>query len=209
LVAPRLVECAARAAALGALRSRPILSEVGRPGRWPRDSFGMKRLSRNLLTAGLTTTMMAVGLGVTPASPAAAARPMCTDMWRLHDGKHLYLNYIPAAAGSKKSTLFEPTCNLRRGNSGVVVRGLQVTLNVCYYATLKIDGKFGPRTEAALRSAQRRIGVQDDGVLGPQTTTHLRWIQGTVIALKDPCVGMVQSRSWRTSLRYWPVAPTS
>jgi len=32
-----------------------------------------------------------------------------------------------------------------------------------------IDGKFGPRTEAAARAFQRSCDLGDDGIIGPET----------------------------------------
>nr|WP_245891586.1 peptidoglycan-binding domain-containing protein [Planifilum fimeticola] len=38
---------------------------------------------------------------------------------------------------------------------------------------LAIDGIFGPRTEAAVRSFQKKVGIAVDGIVGPVTWKKL------------------------------------
>ena len=45
----------------------------------------------------------------------------------------------------------------------VLVRSIQTTLGV------KVDGNFGPGTEAAMRAFQRNHGLVPDGIVGPKT----------------------------------------
>ncbi|WP_037625292.1 peptidoglycan-binding domain-containing protein [Streptomyces aureus] len=53
---------------------------------------------------------------------------------------------------------------------------LQETLNYCYGQDLgAIDGKFGPKTAAALARVQRSLGIDPDGVYGPQTRDKIKW----------------------------------
>jgi peptidoglycan hydrolase-like protein with peptidoglycan-binding domain len=52
---------------------------------------------------------------------------------------------------------------LRRGDAGALVTVVQVKLDVVP------AGPFGPRTEAAVREFQRRIGFVPDGIVGPKT----------------------------------------
>jgi murein L,D-transpeptidase YcbB/YkuD len=40
---------------------------------------------------------------------------------------------------------------------------------------LKVDGDFGAKTEAALKSVQAKIGVPADGVYGPSTRAKLEF----------------------------------
>jgi len=55
-----------------------------------------------------------------------------------------------------------------RGMGGESVADLQRRLN-SMGANLEVDGKFGPRTEAALKAFQQANGIQQTGVLGQQT----------------------------------------
>lgn len=67
---------------------------------------------------------------------------------------------IPARAADGRPTL-------RRGASGDFVRQLQKGIGA------KVDGDFGPRTEAAVREWQRRHGLVDDGIFGPKSWAKL------------------------------------
>jgi peptidoglycan hydrolase-like protein with peptidoglycan-binding domain len=67
---------------------------------------------------------------------------------------------------------------LRRGARGEDVRDLQRQLNQ-RGARLAEDGRFGPRTDAALRRFQRENGVRGDGVAGPRTREALERNNGT------------------------------
>jgi peptidoglycan hydrolase-like protein with peptidoglycan-binding domain len=59
---------------------------------------------------------------------------------------------------------------MQRGMGGADVRELQKMLNAQgANPPLALDGKFGPRTEAALKAFQQANGVQATGVLGRQT----------------------------------------
>lgn len=62
---------------------------------------------------------------------------------------------------------------LRQGMSGQDVKNVQHALAVAGYSVLQ-DGKFGPRTTAALKRFQARRGLGADGVVGPRTWAALR-----------------------------------
>jgi murein L,D-transpeptidase YcbB/YkuD len=62
---------------------------------------------------------------------------------------------------------------LRRGMSGNAVRQLQLALSATGYP-LRADGRFGTRTEAALRRFQQDSGLASDGMAGPRTFAALR-----------------------------------
>ncbi len=54
------------------------------------------------------------------------------------------------------------------------VRALQLQLCRSGESPGRIDGRFGPQTEAAVRRFQRRQGMVVDGVVGPLTAVRLR-----------------------------------
>lgn len=56
---------------------------------------------------------------------------------------------------------------LRRGASGAAVRELQRLLGI------KVDGRFGPMTEEAVKLRQAKARIVADGIVGPQTWTVL------------------------------------
>lgn len=70
----------------------------------------------------------------------------------------------PACSGT---TAGYPT--VRRGCVNTYVLILQDALNALGYSAGSLDGKFGARTENALRAYQRRVGLTADGVCGCNT----------------------------------------
>ncbi len=63
--------------------------------------------------------------------------------------------------------------NLREGSSGPVVRQLQQGLKEKGFDPGRIDGEFGPGTEAALLAFQKSAGLTADGICGPHTLAAL------------------------------------
>jgi peptidoglycan hydrolase-like protein with peptidoglycan-binding domain len=61
---------------------------------------------------------------------------------------------------------------LRKGDEGGNVTQLQEMLNA-RGAKLAVDGEFGPDTERALRSFQKKNKIRRDGVVGPKTLEKL------------------------------------
>jgi len=56
---------------------------------------------------------------------------------------------------------------LRAGSAGAAVVRVQRALGI------PADGRFGPRTQGAVRAFQRTHGLPDDGVVGPRTAARL------------------------------------
>lgn len=61
---------------------------------------------------------------------------------------------------------------IRKGDSGATVREVQGNLRRAGYP-IKIDGRFGPDTDAAVRKFQTTRHLPVDGVVGPQTLSAL------------------------------------
>jgi len=57
---------------------------------------------------------------------------------------------------------------LKRGAHGGAVKKLQEQFIIC------VDGKFGPRTEKAVRDYQKKNGLVADGMAGPATLAHIK-----------------------------------
>lgn len=72
----------------------------------------------------------------------------------------------------KKTVTLDGDPTLRRGDSGSLVKLLQQELNE-RGAGLKVDGEFGKKTDAAVRSFQSRAGLEVDGLVGPKTAAAL------------------------------------
>lgn len=58
---------------------------------------------------------------------------------------------------------------LRRGSRGAAVERLQQRLRARGFLQSSPDGVFGADTEAAVKAAQRRYGLEPDGIVGPAT----------------------------------------
>lgn len=69
---------------------------------------------------------------------------------------------------------------LRKGSRGEFVIVLQeILVDLAYdIGTSGVDGKFGPKTEAAVRLFQAKHGLDQDGVVGPRTWQQLLIYQG-------------------------------
>ena len=62
---------------------------------------------------------------------------------------------------------------LGKGNMGPEVEALQKQLASLGLPVGTPDGKFGPKTEAALKAFQASKGIKDDGIAGPDTRAAL------------------------------------
>lgn len=107
------------------------------------------------------------GAGVFAAASPAVAASTCTQATTVTSG-NTYARY-PAYGSDNLS------CVMSRGNTGEDVKALQRGLNRCYSAGLAVDGIFGNDTFGALKTAQRRAGVDDDGIYGPKTAAAVNY----------------------------------
>jgi peptidoglycan hydrolase-like protein with peptidoglycan-binding domain len=65
---------------------------------------------------------------------------------------------------------------VQSGSSGDAVEFLQRLLKRMDYDPWdpgKVDGKFGPNTQKAVKQFQRDTGLEDDGIVGPETWAML------------------------------------
>jgi peptidoglycan hydrolase-like protein with peptidoglycan-binding domain len=58
---------------------------------------------------------------------------------------------------------------LKEGATGLPVRRLQSRMSAVGFDTGGVDGRFGAKTEAAVRKLQRDYKISVDGVVGAQT----------------------------------------
>ena len=93
-------------------------------------------------------------------------------------GKNVQFDFVPGQETPKASTdkpkesvkIVYPT--LRRGARGDLVSQLQTLLSKDG-SSLAIDGIFGPGTQSAVRSFQKRHNLVVDGIVGPKTWAEL------------------------------------
>lgn len=67
--------------------------------------------------------------------------------------------------------------NLRIGSSGDDVKSLQTYLKGLGIYQGKVDGIFGPQTDAAVKSFQSSKGLTADGIVGPKTASAINSVQ--------------------------------
>ena len=84
------------------------------------------------------------------------------DSW--HDNRPVDARTTPPTTTAPKY----PGKPLQQGSTGVNVKRIQEAL-----MGLEVDGKFGPRTDAAVRAFQQAHDLKGDGIVGPVTWRHL------------------------------------
>jgi peptidoglycan hydrolase-like protein with peptidoglycan-binding domain len=58
---------------------------------------------------------------------------------------------------------------LRIGSTGLPVRRAQKRMSLVGFEVGGVDGRYGPKTEAAVKKVQQQFNITVDGVVGPQT----------------------------------------
>jgi peptidoglycan hydrolase-like protein with peptidoglycan-binding domain len=58
---------------------------------------------------------------------------------------------------------------LRKGSKGLPVRRLESRMTAAKYDTGGVDGRFGAKTEAAVKELQEQAALEVDGIVGPAT----------------------------------------
>ena len=58
---------------------------------------------------------------------------------------------------------------LRNGSKGLPVRRLQSRMTAYKYDTGGVDGRFGAKTEKAVKELQEQAALEVDGIVGPAT----------------------------------------
>jgi hypothetical protein len=67
-----------------------------------------------------------------------------------------------------------PTSPLKPGDTGAQVKVLQRALKALGYPVGKVDGGYGPTTQAAVKSFQQKAGLKADGIAGSATLKALK-----------------------------------
>lgn len=113
-------------------------------------------------------------LGIAIDTPNAKQRAitMLKHGWRfLFEYDKVHLEYDPAFDKMAASKAGQPTVKI--GSTGSGVRVLQQILNKYYGAKLVADGKFGTATRKAVIKFQKKVKINPDGIVGPDTWRKL------------------------------------
>jgi peptidoglycan hydrolase-like protein with peptidoglycan-binding domain len=128
---------------------------------------------RRLLSCAMVVVLAIGGITwFTLASAAPAhAQASCT-------GASLYKNTANelAEVPTIGNNTHNDDCDLGVGNNSNAVYWLQFDLNQCYGRHLAEDGDYGSLTKAAVEYAQGKSGATVDGIYGPQTRDHIKWV---------------------------------
>jgi peptidoglycan hydrolase-like protein with peptidoglycan-binding domain len=90
---------------------------------------------------------------------------------------------------------------IRRGARGYDVGVLQFLLRRHGLRVGRLDGSFGPRTAAAVRRFQRRVGLRPDAIVGPRTTRRLCAL--AVCAWRTALRATTPHSSVHAAIDYW------
>ena len=90
------------------------------------------------------------------------------------------VNVSSASASSVKGTppVASSSPSLKKGSTGTQVRYLQQDLNYIMKCNLDVDGDFGAKTLAELKSFQKKYGLEVDGIYGKQSNAEMRKLIG-------------------------------
>jgi N-acetylmuramoyl-L-alanine amidase len=139
---------------------------VGHDTRTREQRQTMQEWTRELLTQYPTIKRVVGHLDLAPTQCPA----FDVGQWWTEVSGGVYRKPVPVDV-TKPSVSFPM---LRRGSKlKEEVEVLQVLLNDLGYKAGNVDGIFGPRTDAAVRAAQRTGKLVVDGIVGPATWTYL------------------------------------
>lgn len=96
---------------------------------------------------------------------------------------------------------------VRNGDKGNYVYILQAALNISGVAVVTIDGKFGNKTETAVKKFQTAAGIKSDGICGKDTWYELLGVGKTTEATGDKQTPVTPAPTTDTNLDGYFVMP--
>lgn len=111
------------------------------------------------------------------SQPTSTTAPLAAASW---GGRAIRAPHVHRALKVAQADAAWPAGPVDRGtgysrpDGSSRVREVQRALSRLGYRPGPVDGRFGPRTEAAVRWFQIKHGLEADGVVGPATHGHLR-----------------------------------
>src|SRR5262249_27056164 len=121
---------------------------------------------KRLMLAAIVPLIASFGIALTPTTPVSAVTPTCAGTSLRTGATTGDLMRVPTV-GNATPNQFD--CILGPGDSSTAVSRLQIDLNFCNAAGLKVDGIYGINTTNAVKAMQRLERVTVDGVYGPMT----------------------------------------
>jgi len=105
--------------------------------------------------------------------------------WAADDENASSWPIVFASPGSGPVTPPPNVLVMKKGDTGPKVKNLQIFFRTNFSAyrfsvsykrgqMIVCDGDFGPQTEAWVMEFQRRVGITQDGIVGPNTMWHLK-----------------------------------
>jgi peptidoglycan hydrolase-like protein with peptidoglycan-binding domain len=92
-----------------------------------------------------------------------------------------------------------PSDNVHIGDSGPGVKQIQTALVAKGYK-VSVDGKFGAQTQKAVKAFQAKVGIKQDGIVGPATWSRLKSSTGgTTTTVKGATTTTVKAKTTTTT----------
>lgn len=133
-----------------------------------------------IIVSGSNAVVSALSAGASTATICANAGS-CASLAVTVTGGTSGSTSSGSASGSVsgQTNAYTFTSNLAYGANGTEVLQLQKTLANLGYLTATPNGHFGPSTEAAVKAYQKAHGMEQAGVVGPQTRAALNAASGS------------------------------
>jgi peptidoglycan hydrolase-like protein with peptidoglycan-binding domain len=92
-----------------------------------------------------------------------------------------------------------PSDSVHLGDSGPGVKQIQTALVAKGYK-VSVDGKFGAQTQKAVKAFQAKVGIKQDGIVGPATWSRLKSSTGgTTTTVKGATTTTVKAKTTTTT----------
>jgi len=143
-----------------------LRAEPGRARPW-------ESLDRRVLAGAAAVLVAAVVIVVVVLATGGKSHPSASTPPTTSSITTTPPRTTPAPTPSRPAVA-APTAPLKAGDTGAQVKVLQRALARLGYSTGKVDGSYGPATQAAVQRFQRAKGLTADGVAGAKTLQALR-----------------------------------
>lgn len=91
-----------------------------------------------------------------------------------------------------------PSDSVHLGDTGAGVKLIQTAL-VAHGYKVAVDGKFGAQTQKAVKAFQAKVGIKQDGIVGPATWSRLKASGTTTTTVKGATTTTVKNKTTTTT----------